>query len=172
MNLLEKYHVQDHLTNLKHRINSHDFHQDSLKIEDIFGPLDIDVAPILAFRAEFNRRDKEKAQRRTTRARAIVTQKSDWLLDQFMKGKSIPALAEELDISASTLRYYVKQDPDLSKVYRMMRYRRGYESQSTATKIREILEAGCTHSVIAMTLHMTRKQVEYQQYKRRKAGLV
>lgn len=172
MNLLEKHHVQDHLTNLKHRINPHDFHQDSLKIEDILGPHDVDVKPILAFRAEVDRRDKEKAQRRATRARAIVAQKSDWLLDQFMKGKSIPTLAEELDISAPTLRYYVKQDPDLSKVYRMMRYRRGYESQSTAAKIREMLEAGCTHSVIAMTLHVTRKQVEYQQYKRRKAGLV
>lgn len=172
MNLLEKYQVQDHLTNIKHRIDPHDFHQDALKIEDVLGPLDVDVAPILVFRAEIDRRDKAKAQRRATRAQKLVTQKSDWLLDQFMDGKSIPALAEELDISAPTLRYYVKRDPDLSKVYRMMRYRRGYDSRSTASKIREMLEAGCTQKIIAMTLHVTRKQVEYQQYKRRKAGLV
>ena len=172
MNLLEKYHVQEHLTNLKDRINPHDFHQDSLKVEDILGPHDDDVAPILAFRDEINRRDEEKAKQRVTRAQKLVTQKSDWLLDQFMKGKSVPILAEELDISATTLRHYVKLDPDLSKVYRMMRYRRGYESQSTAAKIREMLEAGCTQKVIAMALHVTRKQVEYQQYKRRKAGWV
>ena len=172
MNLLDKYQVQDHLTNLKDRIDPHDFHQDSLKIEDILGSHDVDVKPILDFRAEINRRDKEKAQRRATRTQKLVTQKSDWLLDQFMKGKPIPVLAEELDISAPTLRYYVKRDPDLSKVYRMMRYRRVYESRSTASKIREMLEAGCTHKVISMTLHVTLKQVEYQQYKRRKAGLV
>ena len=172
MNLLEKYHVQDHLTNLKDRIDPHDFHQDSLKIEDILGPRDVDVKPILDFRAEINRRDEEKAKQRATRAQKLVAQKSDWLLGQFMGGKSIPALAEKLDISAPTLRYYVKRDPDLSKVYRMMRYRRVYESRSTASKIREMLEAGCTHKVISMTLHVTKKQVEYQQYKRRKAGLV
>ena len=169
MNLLEKYHVQEHLTNLKGRIDPHDFHQDSLKIEDILGSHDVDVKPILAFRAEIDRRDKEKAQRRVTRAQKLVTQKSDWLLNQFVKGKSIPILAEELDISGPTLRHYVKRDPDLSKVYRMMRYRREYDSRSTASKIQEMLEAGCTQKVIAMALHVTRKQVEYQQYKRRKA---
>lgn len=175
MNLLDKYHVQDHLTNLKDRIDPHDFHQDSLKIEDILGSHDIDVKPILAFRAEIDRRDKAKAKQRAkreTRAQKLVKKKSDWLLNQFMKGKSIPVLAEELDISAPTLRYYVKLDPDLSKVYRMMRYRRQHDSRSTASKIREMLEAGCSQKVIAMALHVTRKQVEYQQYKRRKAGLV
>lgn len=172
LNLLENYHVQEHLTNLKDRINPHDFHQDSLKIEDILGPDDVDVKPILAFRAEINRRDEEEAKQRVTRTQKLVDQKSDWLLDQFIKGKSIPALAEELDISGPTLRHYVKMDPNLSKVYRMMRDRRGYESKSTAAKIREMLEAGCTQKVIAMALHVTRKQVEYQQYKRREAGLV
>lgn len=54
MNLLDKYHVQEHLTNLKDRINPHDFHQDALKVEDILGSHDIDVAPILAFRAEID----------------------------------------------------------------------------------------------------------------------
>lgn len=171
MNLLEKYHVQEHLTNIKNRVEPRVF-QNALKVEDILGPHDVDVAPILAFRAEIDRRDKAKAKQRVTRTQKLVTQKSDWLLNQFMGGKSIPALAEELDISAPTLRHYVKRDPDLSKVYRMMRYRRGYESQSTAAKIREMLEAGCTQKVIAMTLHVTRKQVEYQQYKRRKAGLI
>ena len=172
MNLVEKYHVLKHLTNLEDRINPHDFHQDSLKIEDILGSHDVDVKPILDFRAEINRRDEEKAKQRATRAQKLVTQKSDWLLDQFMKGKSVPILAEELDISGPTLRHYVKLDPDLSKVYRMMRDRRGYESKSTAAKICEMLEAGCTQKVIAMALHVTEKQVEYQQYKRRKAGLV
>lgn len=172
MNLLEKYHVQEHLTSLKDRIDPHDFHQDSLKIEDILGSHDVDVKPILEFRAEIDRRDKAKAKRRVTRAQKLVAQKSDWLLNQFMKGKSIPVLAEELDITAPTLRHYVKLDPDLSKVYQMMRYRRGYVSQSTASKIREMLEAGCSQRVIAMALHVTGNQVEYQQYKRRKAGLV
>lgn len=171
MNLLEKYHVQEHLTNIKNRVDPRNFHN-ALKVEDILGSHDVDVAPILAFRAEIERRDEAKAKQRVTRTQKLVTQKSDWLLNQFMKGKSIPALAEELDISGPTLRHYVKRDPDLSKVYRMMRYRRGYESQSTASKIREMLEAGCTQKTIAMALHVTRKQVEYQQYKRRKAGLV
>lgn len=172
MNLLDKYHVQEHLTNLKDRIDPYYFHQDSLKIEDILGPHDVDVKPIIDFRAEIDRRDEAKAKQRVTRAQKLVTQKSDWLLNQFVKGKSIPILAEELDISAPTLRHYVKRDPDLSKVYRMMQYRREYDSQSTAAKIREMLEAGCTQKVIAMALHVTRRQVEYQQYKRRKAGLV
>ena len=172
MNLVEKYHVLEHLTNLKDRINPRDFHQDSLKIEDILGSHDVDVKPILDFRAEINRRDEEKAKQRVTRAQKLVNQKSDWLLGQFMKGKSIPVLAEELDISGPTLRHYVKLDPDLSKVYRMMQYRREYNYRSTASKIQEMLEAGCTHKVIEMALHVTRKQIEYQQYKRRKAGLV
>lgn len=172
MNLLDKYHVQEHLTNLKDRIDPYYFHQDSLKIEDILGPHDVDVKPIIDFRAEIDRRDEEKAKQRVTRAQKLVIQKSDWLLDQFMNGKSIPVLAEELDISGPTLRHYVKLDPDLSKVYRMMHDRRRYESQSTASKIQEMLEAGCTHKVIEMALHVTRKQIEYQQYKRRKAGLV
>lgn len=172
MNLLEKYHVLEHLTKLEDRIDPYYFHQDSLKIEDILGPHDVDVKPILDFRAEIDRRDEAKAKQRVTRTQKLVTQKSDWLLDQFIKGKPIPVLAEELDVSAPTLRHYVKRDPDLSKVYRMMQYRREYDSKSTASKIWEMLEAGCTQKTIAMALHVTRKQVEYQQYKRRKAGLV
>lgn len=76
MNLLEKYHVQDHLTNLKDRIDPHDFHQDSLKIEDILGPRDVDVKPILDFRAEINRRDEEKAKQRATRC--MTTHQMRW----------------------------------------------------------------------------------------------
>lgn len=172
MNLLQEYQVSKHLDNLHRRFGQELFQRESLKLEKAIGPLDEDVAPILAFRAAVDRNDRLKEQQKKTRAKAIVDQKHDWLLDQFMDGKSITELADKLNLPESSLRWYIQQNPDLKKVYRMLKPRRNYMTKELAAKINKMLEQGYTHRVIANTLHVNIYQVEYQQAKRQKAGLV
>lgn len=171
MNLLQKYQVSKHLDNLHRRFGEEPFRRESMRLEDIAGPLDEDVAPILEFRAAVDLRDRLKEKRGNIRARTAVMLKRGWLLKQFMQAKSINVLAKELDVPAGSLRWYVQKDPELKKVYQMMRGRRKYIAEDTAVKIRKMLSEGYTHEVIVATLHVTPSQVEYQQAKR-KAGLV
>ena len=171
MNLLQKYQVSKHLDNLHRRFGEEPFRRESMRLEDIAGPLDEDVAPILEFREAVDRNDRLKMKRGNVRAQVLVKLKRDWIMEQIVQGKSAPAIAEELDIPVGSLRWYVQKDSELKKVYRMMRGRRGYMSEDTAVKIRKMLSEGYTHAVIVATLHVTPSQVEYQQSKR-KAGLV
>lgn len=141
------------------------------RYEDLAGPLDEDVAPILEFREAVDRSDRLKMKRGNVRAQVLVKLKRDWIMEQIVQGKSAPAIAEELDIPVGSLRWYVQKDPELKRVYQMMSNRRKYISEATAVKIRKMLSEGYTHAVIIATLHVTPSQVEYQQSKR-KAGLV
>ena len=171
MNLLQKYQVSKHLDNLHRQFGEEPFRRESMRLEDIAGPLDEDVAPILEFREAVDRSDRLKMKRGNVRAQVLVKLKRDWIMEQIMQGKSAPAIAEELDVPSGSLRWYVQKDPELKRVYQMMSNRRKYISRDTAVKIRKMLSEGYTHAVIIATLHVTPSQVEYQQSKR-KAGLV
>ena len=168
--LTVQYEVGKHVDNLKARFGEEQMRRVK-RYEDLAGPLDEDVVPILEFRAAIDLRDRLKEKRGNIRARTAVMLKRDWLLKQFMQAKSINALAKELDVPAGSLRWYVQKDPELKRVYQMMSNRRKYISRDTAVKIRKMLSEGYTHAVIIATLHVTPSQVEYQQSKR-KAGLV
>lgn len=170
MNLLEKYHVQEHLTNLKDRIDPYYFHQDSLKIEDILGPHDVDVKPILDFRAECSKHDA-MAEKRQEDVADVVAQNKRRLLQQFIQGKTVVYMAKELDIDPGLLYYHIKKDPDLHNVYHMMRYRRGYVAKNNSAKIWEMLDQGYSKTVIAASVGVSPNQVKYQQARRRKMGL-
>lgn len=171
MDLVKKYEICKHLDSLHKRLDSAVFGRTSIYFEDIAGPLDEDVAPILEFRAAVEQNDRLKMKRGNVRAQVLVKLKRDWIMKQIVQGKSAPAIAEELDVPVGSFRWYVQKDSELKKVYRMMRGRRGYMSEDTAVKIRKMLSEGYTHAVIIATLHVTPSQVEYQQSKR-KAGLV
>lgn len=168
--LTVQYEIGQHVDNLRARFGEERM-QRVKRYEDLAGPLDKDIAPILEFREAIDLRDRLKEKRGNIRARTVVMLKRDWLLKQFMQDKSINALAKELDVPAGSLRWYVQKDPELKRVYQMMSNRRKYISEATAVKIRKMLSEGYTHAVIIATLHVTPSQVEYQQSKR-KAGLV
>lgn len=171
MDLVKEYEVGKHLDNLHKRLGKGLFRQESLYFEGLLGPLDEDVAPILAFRAECNKHDREAEQYRIEVA-DIVADNKQWLLKQFIQGKTVIYMADKLGIQPGALYYHVKKDPDLHNVYHMMRYRRGYVAKTNSAKIWEMLDQGYSKNVIAATVGVTPNQVKYQQARRRKMGLV
>lgn len=170
MDLVEKYEIGKHLDNLHRRLGDEAFKRTSIYFEDLLGPLDVDVAPILAFRAEMNKRDRSAEKHRSEVVYTVADNKQ-WLLEQFMRGETVVQLAKKLDIDPGLLYYHVKKDPDLHSVYHMMRYRRGYVAKSTAAKIWDMLDEGHSLATIAARLHISRDRVKYQRDKRRRMGL-
>ena len=170
MNLLQKYQVSKHLDNLHRRFGEEPFRRESMRLEDIAGPLDDDVAPILAFRAECSKHDATAEKHREDVA-DVVAQNKQLLLRQFIQGKTVVYMAKELDIDPGLLYYHIKKDPDLHNVYHMMRYRRGYAAKNNSAKIWEMLDQGYSKTVIAATVGVSPNQVKYQQARRQKMGL-
>ena len=170
MNLLQKYQVSKHLDNLHRRFGEEPFRRESMRLEDIAGPLDEDVAPILAFRAECSKHDATAEKHREDVA-DVVAQNKQLLLRQFIQGKTVVYMAKELDIDPGLLYYHIKKDPDLHNVYHMMRYRRGYAAKNNSAKIWEMLDQGYSKTVIAATVGVSPNQVKYQQARRQKMGL-
>lgn len=171
MDLVKKYEIGKHLDNLHRRLGDEAFKRTSIYFEDLLGPLDVDVAPILAFRAEMRKRDRGMEKRQAEVVNTVAKNKQ-WLLQQLIQGKTVVYLAKKLDIDPGLLYYHVKKDPDLHNVYHMMRYRRGYVAKNTAAKIWEMLDQGYSKNVIAATVGVSPNQVKYQQARRRKMGLV
>lgn len=170
MDLVKKYEIDKHLDSLHKRLDSEVFGRTSIYFEDILGPLDVDVAPILAFRAECSKHDATAEKHREDVA-DVVAQNKRRLLQQFIQGKTVVYMAKELDIDPELLYYHVKKDPDLHNVYHMMRYRRGYVAKNNSAKIWEMLDQGYSKTVIAATVGVSPNQVKYQQARRRKMGL-
>lgn len=171
MDLVKKYEIGKHLDNLHRRLGDEAFKRTSIYFEDLLGPLDVDVAPILAFQAEMRKRDRGMEKRQAEVVHTVAKNKQ-WLLRQFIQGKTVVYLAKKLDIDPGPLYYHVKKDPDLHNVYHMMRYRRGYVAKNTAARIWEMLDEGHSLATIASRLHISRDRVKYQRDKRRKMGLV
>lgn len=170
MDLVKKYEIGKHLDSLHERLDSAVFGRTSIYFEDILGPHDDDVAPILAFRAECSKHDATAEKHREDVA-DVVAQNKRRLLQQFIQGKTVVYMAKELDIDPELLYYHVKKDPDLHNVYHMVRYRRGYVAKNNSAKIWEMLDQGYSKTVIAATVGVSPNQVKYQQARRRKMGL-
>lgn len=170
MDLVKKYEIGKHLDSLHKRLDSAVFGRTSIYFEDILGPHDDDVAPILAFRAECSKHDATAEKHREDVA-DVVAQNKRRLLQQFIQGKTVVYMAKELDIDPELLYYHVKKDPDLHNVYHMMRYRRGYVAKNNSAKIWEMLDQGYSKTVIAAAVGVSPNQVKYQQARRRKMGL-
>lgn len=175
MDLVKKYEIGKHLDSLHERLDSAVFGRTSIYFEDILGPHDDDVAPILAFRAECSKRDTMAEKRQEDAAQEdiadVVAENKQRLLQQFIKGKTIIYMARELDIDPGLLYYHIRKDQDLHAVYHMMRYRQGYAVKNTTAKIWDMLDEGCTLATIASKLNVSRDRVKYQRDKRRKMGL-
>lgn len=171
MDLLKKHKICKHLDSLHERLGSEVFGRTSIYFEDILGPHDKDVKPILDFRAECNKHDEVEKEDRENVANVIVQNKLR-LLQQFIQGKTVVYMAKELDIDPGLLYYHIKKDSDLYNVYHMMRYRRGYVAKDNSAKIWEMLDQGYSKTVIAATVGVSPNQVKYQQARRRKMGLV
>lgn len=170
MDLVKKYKIGKHLDNLHKRLDKEIFRRESVRFEDLLGPYDKDVAPILAFRAECSKPDATTEKHREDVA-YVVAQNKLRLLQQFIQGKTVVYMAKELDIDPGLLYYHIKKDPDLHNVYHMMRYRRGYVAKNNSAKIWEMLDQGYNKTVIAATVGVSPNQVKYQQARRRKMGL-
>lgn len=170
MDLVKKHKICKHLDKLHERLGKEIFRQESVHFEDLLGPSDKDVAPILAFRAECSKHDATAEKHREDVA-DVVAQNKRRLLQQFIQGKTVVYMAKELDIDPGLLYYHIKKDPDLHNVYHMMRYRRGYVAKNNSAKIWEMLDQGYSKTVIAATVGVSPNQVKYQQARRQKMGL-
>lgn len=170
MDLVKKYKIGKHLDKLHERLGKEIFRRESVRFEDLLGPYDKDVAPILAFRAECSKHDATAEKHREDVA-DVVAQNKQLLLRQFIQGKTVVYMAKELDIDPGLLYYHIKKDPDLHNVYHMMRYRRGYVAKNNSAKIWEMLDQGYSKTVIAATVGVSPNQVKYQQARRQKMGL-
>lgn len=171
MDLVKKHKICKHLDSLHERLDNKIFGRTSIYFEDILGPHDKDVAPILAFRDECSKHDEVEKESRENVA-DVVAQNKLRLLQQFIQGKTVVYMAKELDIDPGLLYYHIKKDQDLHAVYHMMRYRRGYVAKTNSAKVWEMLDQGYSKTVIAATVGVTPNQVKYQQDRRRKMGLV
>ena len=170
MDLVKKYKIGEHLDSLHSRLGKERFKQDGGYFEDLLGPDDPDVAPIIAFRAECDKHDASVEKYRMNVAE-VIAQNKQLLLRQFIQGKTVVYMAKELDIDPGLLYYHIKKDPDLHNVYHTMRYRRGYVAKNNSAKIWEMLDQGYSKTVIAATVGVSPNQVKYQQARRQKMGL-
>ena len=75
MDLVKKYEIGKHLDNLHRRLDDEAFKRTSIYFEDLLGPLDVDVAPILAFRAEMRKRDRGIEKRQAEVAHTVTKNK-------------------------------------------------------------------------------------------------
>ena len=170
MDLVKKYKIGEHLDKLHERLGKEIFQRESVRFEDLLGPSDKDVAPILDFRAECSEHDT-MAEKYQEDVADVVAQNKQRLLQQFVQGKTVIYMAKELAIDPGLLYYHIKKDPDLHSVYHMMRYRRGYVAKNNSAKIWEMLDQGYSKTVIAATVGVSPNQVKYQQARRQKMGL-
>lgn len=172
MNLVAKYQINDHLDNLRRRFGSQLFKRENERLEDIVSPLDEDLAPILAFRKECSKSDRQLAYQRSNHNKEYLDDSRNTIMKEIMAGKALAYMAEWLGVTKNVLRHYIDRDNDLHVLYQMTRPRRGYLSEDTVAKIFDLIDQGYTHKQVADKLGINIKQVDYQQAKRRKAGLV
>lgn len=172
MDLIAKYHINDHLDNLRRRFGAQLFSDKSKPLEETVGPLDKDVAPILALRNELRKNERQLAYERSNHTKEYLDSSRNAIMKEMMAGKTLAYMAEWLDVTQTVLRHYINSDHDLRILYQMTRSRRGYIPIDTVHKIFELIDQGYTHKQVADKLGLNVKQVDYQSAKRRKAGLV
>lgn len=168
--LSKKYSIARHMDNLKRRYGPEIMQCNGINLESEISPEDPDLAPILAFRAECKNNDRKRVRHQTTHARTIVEQNHNEIMQEMMHGRSIPFIAEWLEITSSALKYHIMHDHELAVVYRMTRPRRDGIPDFKFQELNEMLEMQYPHAYIAKKLGLTLNQVNYQSQKRNRLG--